>query len=254
MDSTDLADATLTAIIRPTMPRVTALRPVPSDPSLLDVMVDGRSIGAALRSVVETMAIGEGAVLSAAKRKKLLEAIEIARARTVALKTLSRSDRSRGLLKAILVEKYDCEPAAAATALDQLAADGWLDDSRYAAARARTMAEDGGYASEAIASRLVDDGIRERDADRIARAAAPPRDDRARALALAKTALASSRGRAAKPARTGGRRNSPADAASLRKSAGLIARMLGRRGFDADTIATTMERLGLSSRDNAADD
>ncbi|MDZ4753426.1 MAG: RecX family transcriptional regulator [Phycisphaerae bacterium] len=208
---------------------IDSIAPLRRDPSLVAIVVGGTKFGTALRSEVEGLGLREGGTLSQAKRKILLRAIDTARARTVALKSLARSDHSRTMLERILVDRHECDARIAAATLDELTSDGWLDDQRYATERARTLADERACSSAFIVESLVNDGVDERVAERTAHAAAPPAQDEQRALAAARAAL----------------RGERVTRASAPKLARRIAGVLARRGFDADTITASLEQLGL---------
>lgn len=233
------------------MARITALTPKPRDPSLVDVSIDGERVGTALRSALDDLGLREGSAISAKGRASLMSACERATARTVALKSLGRSDRSRATLARILVERHAIGEEAAAATLDQLKADGWQDDRRYAEGRARILAEERGCSRAFIAESLAAEGIDERLASKVAKAAAPSAKERERAEAIARRALgggstAAVRGR--KQPATGGAR------ATARQGRSQMARRIGsqlaRRGFDADTIAHVLDRLGLADAES----
>lgn len=219
---------------RSTSGLVTAVVAKPRDPSLVEVSVDDAVVGIALRSAVESLKIREGTLLTAAQRTALAAACERATARTLALKALGRSDRSRASLITLLTERHAIGEAAATAVIDELAADGWQDDRRYAEHRARRLAESTPCSEAFVSEALTQEGIDQRLANRMAKAAAPAAGDAERALAVAREAL-----RAAAGSR--GRLNAAERAKARRR----VGQLLARRGFDPDTMETVLARLGL---------
>ena len=125
----------------------------------------------------------------------------------LAARALRHRDRSRRELDRRL-EEVGIEEAERAKTLDTLERIGYLDDRRFAAARARTLAERG-YGDEAIRVDLDRHGLASDVADE-ALGSLEPEPDRARALVL----------------RLGGRRNTAAQ--------------LQRRGFDPDSVEAAL--------------
>lgn len=101
-------------------------------------------------------------------------------ARDVAWSALNRRDHTVTELRQVM-ERKRVEPAEIATVLEELVAEGWVDDAAYA----RRFAEDrrhlDGWGSERIARRLNAVGV---DRELIEAAVATGADDRAAALAL----------------------------------------------------------------------
>jgi len=125
----------------------------------------------------------------------------------LAARALRHRDRSRQELDRRL-EEVGIEEAERATTLDTLERIGYLDDRRFAAARARTLAERG-YGDEAIRVDLGRHGLTSAVAEE-ALGSLEPEPDRARALVL----------------RLGRRRNTAAQ--------------LQRRGFDPDSVEAAL--------------
>jgi regulatory protein len=219
---------------------IESLRPDQRDPSLVEVVVSGGGaakrevLGRILRSAADALRLREGASLSPKRVDAIRDAVLVAAARTHALRCLARSDATTASLRAKLVERCAIDEDAAAGVVDRLVADGWIDDARYARDRAAKLAEERGFAGEAITALLVGEGVPESVAARAAAAAAPPAADAARALALARSIAAPAAG-STKTART----------ARTRRAA-KIARTLAAKGFDPDTISGVLERLGLA--------
>ena len=240
---------------RPAAPSgfVTGFRAKPSDPSLVEVIVDDAPLGTALRSELDRLGVREGIRLSATRRRALLEAFERAKARTVALKALGRSDRSRSSLVRELTERHGVEERVARSIVEDLARDGWQDDDRFAAQRAASLVERRGASASLIEATLAADGVEEAIAKRAARRAAPRATERQRASEIA-AALLGKRGTGS-PTRRGGEAG-PKRAASA-ESAGRaanrptladarrVARQLAQRGYEADTILAALAASGV---------
>jgi regulatory protein len=122
----------------------------------------------------------------------------------VAVRSLRRRDRSRAAV-AERLERAGAPPATRERALETLDRVGLLDDARYAASRARSLA-DRGLGDEAVRAKLAADGV----ADEL--------------VADAVAALPAERERA--------------DRIVAARGAGIAtARLLARRGFGEDTVA-----------------
>jgi regulatory protein len=83
-----------------------------------------------------------GITLERERVRTLARALRSHRAREVALRALSRRDRSRAELEQRLTDA-GVRPTERGDALDRASRAGLVDDSRFAAARARTLAERG---------------------------------------------------------------------------------------------------------------
>jgi regulatory protein len=112
----------------------------------------------------------------------------VARARSTALedatKALARRDRSAADLTAYL-ERRGAAADEASVAVGRLRDAGYVDDARYAAARAATLAARG-YGDEAIRFELVGAGVGEDDVDAALATLEPEHERAASLLAAAK--------------------------------------------------------------------
>jgi len=197
-------------------PPIDALRAHADDPNVVDVRVGGRTVATLPRARAETMGAAEGAAWTPALAARVSAAAAEALAREAALAFLARRAWSAALLAARLVRAGHDERAAAG-AVAALLADGWLDDRAYAQARAGQLSRRGAMAAEALEHALVEEGV----AERVARAAAKGEAGTAEDLA-----------REAKAARRAG------------QGAARVAGRFARRGFDADSIRSALERAG----------
>jgi regulatory protein len=144
---------------------------------------------------------------------------------------LSSQDRSAKRLVELLVAR-GIEEAVAEEAVAGLRSDGWVDDARYAELRARSLVERRSASHALVAESLAQDGLEADLAATTARRVAPRRDDLTRAVELARRSLGAS---PSKPSKRGNQ------SATVRR----VAAALARGGFEADTIATALERVGL---------
>jgi len=129
-----------------------------------------------------------------------------------AAKALARRDRAAADLVAYL-ERHGAAPDDAAAAVERLREAGYIDDGRYAAARAEALAARG-FGDAAVRYELERDGVAPDDVDAALAELSPERE---RAL----TALRTS----ARPL--------------------LVARRLAAKGFSADAIAGALAETGV---------
>ena len=197
-------------------PPIDALRALAADANVVDVRVGGRTVATLPRARAEALGATEGAAWTPALATRVGGAAAEALAREAALAFLARRAWSAALLAARLVRAGHDERAAA-DAVAALVADGWLDDRAYAEARAGQLSRRGAMAAEALEHALVEEGVAERVARAAAKGEAGSTDDLVREA------------RAARRAGHGASR---------------VAGRFARRGFDADTIQTALERAG----------
>jgi regulatory protein len=114
----------------------------------------------------------------------------------VATAALAQRDRSAASLVAHL-ERRGAAPEDASSAVERLAAAGYVDDARFALRRAEVLAERG-HGDEAIRFALAKDGVGAEEIDAALAALAPERERALAALQQAKTPLAMARRLAAK--------------------------------------------------------
>ena len=207
---------------------ITAIAPSSRDPSLVRVAMNDVEIGVLLRATVDALGLRVGLRVSSSMVTKISAARDLTAARAAALKLLARSDRSRATLLSQLIERGHSEHSAEA-AVARLVEDGWVDDARYASERARRIVERRPVAHASVEASLAQEGIPLRVASSAADAHAPIEGDAARAVALARQTLRSTSGT-----------KGTLDEKSIRRAAGSLA----RAGFDADTIAAALVKVG----------
>ncbi len=201
---------------------IAAVVTLPRDPGLCRIELTGGTaprgaVGPIRRDDAERLGLRVGAAWTAALARRVAVLVESTELRRRALLALGRSAVSEAQLEARL-RRRGASAAVVRSVLDQLRADGWLDDRRSAADRASSITRRGAFAATALDALLDAEGFRERDRRAAVEATAP--DDRRSALA---------------EARRGAERG---------ESASATARRLSRRGFDADIIEEVLRRTG----------
>ena len=176
------------------MARVTALHPERRD--RVRVELDGAPWRTLPAAAVVSARLTVGVELDRARARELAQAIRRAEALGAATRALARRDRSVVGLADYLARR-GVGRKERVEAVDRLADIGYLDDARFAAGRARSLAERG-YGDDAVRFELEQEGVA---AERIEAAVAGLAVERERALAVlrgSRTALAGIRKLAAK--------------------------------------------------------
>lgn len=196
-------------------PTVAELRSDPDDPGLVRVRVGRGWHGPLRREEAERLGleIGRRWTRTLARAVQALE--DAVACRADALRRLGRRDHSRALLKERLQARWG-EPLAARV-VEELHAQGWLDDDGYARRRAEHFRGRGPISNELVAARLEAEGVESRDARRAAGRADRPEDIVGAVRAWKRE----------------------------RRDAAWVLRTLGRRGFDFDTIASALRAAGM---------
>lgn len=199
---------------------IEAIETLARDPGFCRLRVGAQWYGPIRRDDAERLGVTEGGRWTRALAANIVQLMEVAKARRAALSMLARSTLSRErLLERLSARAHD--ERAAIVALDELVADGWLDDRTASQERATALARRGGMAREALEMTLEKEGF-----GRYARLAAKRATDGATDVDRAI--------------------HEASKAAIARRSAAAIAQHLSRRGFDSDTIERTLSRLGRS--------
>ena len=176
------------------MARVTAVHPALRD--RVRVELDGAPWRTLPTAAVVSARLTVGVELDRARARELAQAIRRAEALGAATRALARRDRSVVGLAEYLARR-GVGRKERADAVERLGAIGYLDDVRFAAGRARSLAERG-YGDDAVRFELEREGVA---ADQIEAAVAGLAVERERALAVlrgSRTALAGIRKLAAK--------------------------------------------------------
>lgn len=188
------------------MPRLTALRR--ARPGFVALELDGRPWRTVPDDVVARAGLAAGEELDRPALRLLRAELVRARGLRVASRALARRDLSAAELDARL-ERARVAPSVAAELAGTLERAGLVDDERFAAGRAESLAARG-WGDAAIAARLEAVGVDEAVA-RVAVAALEPEAARARVLVE----------RESDPVRQ--------------------ARLLARRGFGEETLESVLE-------------
>jgi regulatory protein len=159
------------------MTRVTALHPERRD--RVRVELDGKLWRTLPATAVASAGLFVGTELDRARARELGRALRRSNALGAATSALARRDRSTAGLRAYLGDR-GADPTAREQAVETLARYGYLDDARFAAGRAASLARRG-FGDDGIRFDLVRQGL---DAEQIAIALGTlePEADRARAV------------------------------------------------------------------------
>jgi SOS response regulatory protein OraA/RecX len=198
-----------------TCPAIDSIETDASDPGLVRVRVGRARLGPIRREDATRIGLEEGARWTRALERKFREITDAMACRADALRRLGRRDHSRALLEARLSPRWG--ESIAAQVVKDLASEGWLDDRAYAERRVESLRRTGPLARELLRDRLESEGVSARHASQ---ASGGP-DDATALVPLARQWKRQGR------------------------SAPWIARALGRRGFDSDTIASALQGAGL---------
>jgi regulatory protein len=206
--------------------QITAIDPLPSNPNLLRIRVDGAIIARLPRSDAESLELEVGQRWTASLARKVEHALALGKARKAALTILGRRAVSQGELVERLTGKGH-EQAIAKAIADELVADGWVDDATYAESivhdLTRKKPASAQFLMEKLQKHLIDHDIAQQAIDHVLETIDPNQA----ANELAQQRLASMK---SLPRATAARR---------------IAGLLARRGFDEHIIEHTLEQCGL---------
>jgi len=209
---------------------ITAIRPLPSDPSMRSVRIGRRVIARVRADDVESIGLHAGQILTDELAGAIEEVLALTKARKDALRLLGRRGYSCGQLVDRLKRKGHAESIARAV-VDELRDGDWLDDEEYARAVAREIRARGPASTRLIMQKLRQRRIDGDLARRVAEEALADTDPVEEAVTLAEKRMRSMR---SVPPATAARR---------------IAAALARRGFDMDTIRTAIQRAGILDDD-----
>jgi SOS response regulatory protein OraA/RecX len=165
------------------VPTVTRLRELPN--GRVAVELDERRWRTLPVAVVARVGLGVGEELDRPRLRELARELRRARALDAALRAVARRDQSTAALHRRL-RRRGVAPVVREATVSRLEEAGLVDDGRYAARRAVSLAERG-HGDEAIRWRLVQEGIAEPTADE-AVAGLEPERERARRLIAARGA------------------------------------------------------------------
>jgi regulatory protein len=163
------------------MARVTALRPARRD--RVRVELDGAPWRTLPTAAVVSARLTVGVELDRSRARELAQAIRRAEALGAATRALASRDRSVVGLAEYLAQR-GVGPKERLEAVERLEEIGYLDDSRFALSRARSLAERG-YGDDAVRFELEKEGIA---AERIEAAMGRLAPEHERAIALVRQA------------------------------------------------------------------
>jgi regulatory protein len=204
---------------------ITQIKPLSKDPNLRRIYVDKRAVVTLSASDVERLKLREGTLWTAHLEIAVRHEAEALEARRDAMRMLGRRDFSSAELIDRLVQRNH-SPIAAERAVKELVEDQWIDDAKYAREVVHALTRRKPASKEYLKSMLARRKINSALAAKILHAGAGQSEAEA-ALTLARQQLSTMK-------------QLPLHTASRR-----ISGKLARRGFDGQTIADVLERIGL---------
>ncbi len=208
--------------------RITAIKPLPSDPNIRRIYVDGKSIARLPIADIAALELTEDQDWTEALAAAVTERIITQKARKTALSMLGRRGYSRGELTQRLVRK-EYKKSTAEAIVAELAEDGWIDEEAYAQSIAReTLARKPAgrrFIIQKLLSRQIDHAL----AERVVQDLLNDYDLTEEAMKLAESKLKTVS-------------HLDPDVAYRR-----IAGTLHRRGFESSVIYTVMNELKIQS-------
>lgn len=226
----------------PNAARVTAIRSDPDHPGILMLEIDGIIAGTLPRSEIDSDEIVEGLPVDDPRVALAIRSIGVRSARAVALDLLAaRAHASEELVRKL--RKRDVTSEIIDIVIEELVADGWIDDAAFAATRIlewRTAGRSDAECRRRLEAAGLVDSMIQAGFERAVQAATPhstrdgaddgPEEATAPELEAAITAFHRLE------------RSGPIDdPASTRRAAARLA----RRGFDADTIRSALRACGI---------
>jgi len=209
---------------------ITAIRPLPADPSQRSILVDGR-VAAHIRDTdVQSIGLDVGMPWTETVSNAVTHALALQDARTQAMRLLGRRALSTAELRDRLAAR-DHDARIIDAVIDELTRDSWIDDAALGRDLAECMAERQQGAASYIAERLKRRRINPDQAATIADEAVADQD----AVVVAAELLFSTHARwRTLPRQT-----------QIRRAAGLLA----RKGYDDDVVREALRRCGLDPDD-----
>jgi regulatory protein len=213
--------------------RITAIRPLPSDPSRRSILVDGRVVARLRETEVADLGLKRHDLWTEERAAAVLRAVDLQTVRHRALTLLGkRAMTSEHLRDRLAAKDYEAELVSAV--IDELIRDGWLNDAAYGRELADTLVNRQRAASSYITHKLESHRIDPRLAEELAANAVADVD----AVESASELIFQNHARwATLPPH-----------ARIRRAAGLLS----RRGYDEDVVNETLRRCGLDPDDVAA--
>lgn len=212
---------------------ITAIEPMRADPNLRRIRAGKKTLAKLRSSDIERLKIKPGMNWTATLQQQVQEAASRLKAYNDATRLLGKRALTRASLKSKLQDKGH-DPDIIEQTLDDLASHGWLDDRAVAETLAHEIRtrKRGIVAPQLIRRTLIDQGVDDQTAHSIANRSADEADARGQAFDFARTQL--------RKLRQGTNRQT---------AARRIAAALMRRGFDENTVAEALDRIGLAVAD-----
>lgn len=212
-------------------PTIATIVADPDDPNIRRVRVGRRVVAELLAHDVEAMKLVPGRAWTPALEARVARVQAHADVRRDALRMLARTGMASSRLRERL-EKRKHDAAVVAEVVAALVRDGWLDDEGFAESAVASLQRRGALPAKTVAARLASRGVDEAIAAGVAKRRGA-QDESVACLAAAKKLVKSPSTGA------GGRRLDKLRVA--RRAAAALA----RRGFDPDTIDTTLRTIGF---------
>ncbi|MCA9297314.1 MAG: regulatory protein RecX [Phycisphaerales bacterium] len=226
-----MTDAT-TGNVGPTTRRITAIRPLPSDPSRRSILVDNRVVARLRETDVIELGLKRDDPWTEERAAAVARAVDLQTVRHRALTLLGkRAMTSEHLRDRLVAKNFEAELVTAV--IDELIRDGWLDDAAYGRELADTLVNRQRAAASYITHKLEAHRIDPLLAEELAADAVADVD----AVVSASELIFQNHARwATLPPH-----------ARIRRAAGLLS----RRGYDEDVVSEALRRCGLDPDDVA---
>lgn len=205
---------------------ITEIRPLHSDPNYRSIRVNGRTVARLRDAVVESLQLAVGQRWTAERAARVEAKVREEKSRKAALSMLGRRALPQREVEQRLLKRGH-DQGAVRTVVEELVRDGWIDDDAYARSLAEELAGRKGASHRLIVERLQQRQLDPETAEAAADAALRERNPLATARALALKKLNASR------------------QFSIDVKARRISGLLARRGYDEETIETTLRDLDL---------
>jgi regulatory protein len=215
--------------------RISAVIADPKDSNLRRVRLGRRTVAVLGAAAAAELGVVEGALWDERLAGAVSHREALDRARREALRSLARSSKSSGQLRAALARRGHA-PELVGDVLAVLATEGWLDEERSAQEVASAIRRRGEVPRRALARTLEARGFEESVARRAAAIGAAAGDEELAACAALATKLLA-RHRAAAAGTSGA-------TGALERRNLRVAAALARRGFDSDIIRRVLSAAG----------
>ncbi|MCZ6837387.1 MAG: regulatory protein RecX [Planctomycetota bacterium] len=210
---------------------VTALVPLPSDPNILSIRVDGRARDRLRLADIESLGLKVGLPWTPELSRRIERAKTRVTVRRAAFRFLGRRSYAKAELKQRLT-RHEPDESIVDEVIEELESEGWLDDEAFARQVVESLCRTREAGPTLILQRLLQKGIEEDLALRIAQECTDECNSTDSAFSLAQSHLIKL---GSVPPKTAIRR---------------LASLLARRGYDEETIEMVIGKLGLPSSED----